>query len=80
MIPMGLGVNVISMISHDKLKYFLEDVDLEKTGIEVGDATTLKLLEVFNIAQETDYFKEIKLVKSSIEDEVENIRKIIFSN
>jgi polysaccharide pyruvyl transferase WcaK-like protein len=80
MIPMGLGVNVVSMISHDKLKYFLEDVDLEKTGIEVGDVTASKLLEMFNIAQETDYFKEIKLVKSSIEAEVENIRKIIFSN
>lgn len=36
MIPFGLGVPVISLISHDKLRWFLDDVCMSSTGVEVG--------------------------------------------
>jgi len=37
MVPFGQGKKVISLISHDKLKWFLEDVNMEDTGIDVND-------------------------------------------
>lgn len=37
MIPYGLGVKTISLISHNKLKWFLEDAGMEDFGIEVGE-------------------------------------------
>jgi len=37
MIPFGISKNIISIISHDKLGYFLEDVNLSEYGIDVDD-------------------------------------------
>lgn len=37
MIPFGLGNPSISLISHNKLKYFLDDMGYPEWGIEVGD-------------------------------------------
>jgi len=37
MIPFGLGNPTISLISHNKLKYFLEDMNHPEWGIEIHD-------------------------------------------
>ena len=37
MIPFGCGTPVVSMISHDKLKWFLEDIGHPEWGVEVLD-------------------------------------------
>ena len=37
MIPFGLGVPVCSLISHDKLAWFLEDVGMADTGVDVRE-------------------------------------------
>jgi polysaccharide pyruvyl transferase WcaK-like protein len=37
MIPFGLGCRIISLVSHDKLAWFLEDVGIEDHGIEESD-------------------------------------------
>jgi len=37
MIPFGLRKNILSIISHDKLKWFLEDIDHPEWGIDVQD-------------------------------------------
>jgi hypothetical protein len=37
MIPFGLGVPIISVISHNKMRYFLEDAGLSDFGVDIGD-------------------------------------------
>jgi SAM-dependent methyltransferase/polysaccharide pyruvyl transferase WcaK-like protein len=37
MIPFGCGRPVLSLISHDKLRWFLEDIDATEWGLEVDD-------------------------------------------
>lgn len=37
MIPFGLNVPVLSLISHDKLRFFLEDIQQTEWGVEVLD-------------------------------------------
>lgn len=36
MIPFGCGVPILSLISHDKMAWFLEDIDATDWGLEVG--------------------------------------------
>ena len=36
MIPFGCNIPIISLISHDKLRWFLEDIDMEDYGIDVN--------------------------------------------
>lgn len=38
LIPFGLGNRIISLISHDKMKWFLEDIDANEWGVEVHSA------------------------------------------
>lgn len=77
MIPMGLGVSVVSIISHDKLKYFLEDILIPETGIEANEITVDRLIEKFNISKNTDFKRAIDKIKLNILNEVKDIRKII---
>lgn len=37
MMPFGMNIPIISLISHDKLKYFLEDNDLTDKGVDVNN-------------------------------------------
>lgn len=37
MIPFGQGRKVISLISHDKLRWFLEDINMEDIGVDVNE-------------------------------------------
>lgn len=44
MIPFGMRSPTVSLISHDKLRYFLEDVQLEDCGLEILDKNLETLL------------------------------------
>lgn len=37
MIPFGLGMPVLSLISHEKLKFFLDDIDHPEWGVEISE-------------------------------------------
>ena len=37
MIPFGLGTPVLSIVSHPKMRYFLEDIERPEWGFDVGD-------------------------------------------
>ena len=37
MIPFGLRKNILSIVSHDKLKWFLEDIDHPEWGVDVRE-------------------------------------------
>ncbi len=49
MIPFGQGTKVISLISHNKLRWFLEDIGMEDTGVDVDKedfgSSLIKLLD-----------------------------------
>ena len=57
MIPFGQHTKVISLISHDKLRWFLEDIGMEDTGVDVSDEdfghSLMKLVE--NTISSHDY-------------------------
>ena len=57
MIPFGLNQNIISLISHDKMKYFLKDNKIVKQGIEVNDKNLFKKLIKLTEASYKDYKK-----------------------
>jgi polysaccharide pyruvyl transferase WcaK-like protein len=37
MIPFGCGTPILSLISHDKMKWFLEDINQKSWGVEISD-------------------------------------------
>lgn len=45
MIPFGIGVPILSIISHAKLRYFLEDIGRPEWGIEAADPDLAAVLE-----------------------------------
>ena len=62
MIPFGCNTPILSIYTHEKVKWFLEDINLEKYGVDVHD---LNLEEkAYNI------FSEIIKNLSSVEDEI----------
>jgi hypothetical protein len=62
MIPVALGVKVISIISHDKLKYFLEDIDASNTGVEFNELTFEKLLTAYTNSINLDWLSRLKTI------------------
>ena len=78
MIPLGLGCNVVSLISHDKVKCLLEDLNIEKTGVEVNDNDFLKkCFNAYEIAQKTDFNSKLDIVRDNIDDNMSKIKNII---
>jgi len=63
MVPFGLGVPVLSLISHDKLGFFLEDIQRTEWGVEVHDS---------GLTEQMIRFAE----HSNLEQVREDIRKI----
>lgn len=45
MIPFGCGTPIISLVTHPKLRYFLEDVFMPECAIDVGDSLAETLLD-----------------------------------
>ena len=62
MIPFGLDQNIISLISHNKMKYFLKDNKIMKQGIEVNDKDLSKKL--IKLTEET--FQNYKKLNTKI--------------
>ena len=56
MIPFACGSRILTPISHDKLKWFLEDMGLQELGVEESDDDLgKKLIEKFNLLQSMDW-------------------------
>ena len=78
MIPMGLGCNVVSLISHDKVQYLLEDLDILDTGVEVCVADFVeKCLVAYKQASLTDFKSKLKIAKENIDENMETISELI---
>ncbi|WP_438961880.1 methyltransferase domain-containing protein [Nonlabens sp.] len=71
MIPYGLNISIISLISHDKLKYFLEDIGEQERGIEVHDDELTDIL----ISKSRLY-----LSNASYEDSKARLEKVVSRN
>jgi polysaccharide pyruvyl transferase WcaK-like protein len=62
MIPFGVGTPVLSIVSHPKMRYFLEDVERTDWGFDVGEADlgarlAERTLDV--LAREDDYRADV---------------------
>jgi len=56
MIPFACGCRTLTPISHDKLKWFLENMGLDEFGVEESDDDLAdKLIEKFNRLQSMDW-------------------------
>jgi polysaccharide pyruvyl transferase WcaK-like protein len=56
MIPFAVGCKVISPVSHDKLNWFLEDIEMEEFGVDEGDDELFeKLKERFEKIQSLNW-------------------------
>ncbi len=80
MIPFGVGNKIISLISHDKMKWFLEDIEHPEWGIEILDAGLADLIkEALTYSEEKDdsIVRQVKNVKSTLWDITFSNMKII---
>lgn len=56
MIPFALGCRIVSLVSHDKLQWFLDDMGLPEFGVEEGDPDLVeKVLALVHPAAGDDY-------------------------
>jgi 2-polyprenyl-3-methyl-5-hydroxy-6-metoxy-1,4-benzoquinol methylase/polysaccharide pyruvyl transferase WcaK-like protein len=76
MIPFGVGTPIFSLISHDKLGYFLEDIERPEWGVEIHNPNLseaiLNRVKNLNIAMEQEYIYKVQqrfmtLTKSNLE-------------
>jgi len=78
MIPMGLGCDVVSLISHDKVKYLLEDLDIVKTGVEVtNDNLVDNCLEAYKESCRVNFKSKLEKARRNINGNMEIIRGLI---
>jgi len=78
MIPMGLGCNVVSLISHDKIKYLLEDLGIIKTGVEINDREFIKkCFDAYTESCNTDFLCKLKVAKKKNDSNMETISGLI---
>lgn len=82
MIPFGCGTPTVSIISHDKLKWFLEDIDHEEWGVDVQDIQfESKLLQCCErmLAERNEICRQIEKAKEKLWkvtcDNLETIQK-----
>lgn len=80
MVPFGLGVPIISIISHNKMRYFLEDAGLADFGVDVNDPDLVKrIADLVGIirADRTGVVARIATARQRFHDvTVENLRTI----
>lgn len=64
MIPFGCGRSIFSLISHDKMRFFLEDIEQPGWGVEVSDidleAKIVQFVEEFPV-NEAEFEEKIRL-------------------
>lgn len=69
MIPFGMGIPIYSLISHNKLFYFLEDIDMVECGVEVQDpALKIKMLEFVRKFSFQRYHEHIMIKSKELYD------------
>lgn len=76
MIPMGFGVKIISIITHDKLKYFLEDISATHTGVEIKDMTVTSLNTAYVEAISFNWKNVVDKVKENQETAIKKIASL----
>lgn len=83
MIPFGLNTKIISLGSHEKLKYFLEDIDALDWYIDVNDNPTMladQIVKKFNLMmssqKEEIEFKLIEKLDYLFDTTMSNLRSI----
>ena len=58
MIPFACGCKILTLISHDKLKWFLKDMGLEKFGVEENDEElSEKMIEGFSKLNNINWYR-----------------------
>jgi polysaccharide pyruvyl transferase WcaK-like protein len=80
LIPFGCGTPILSLISHDKLKWFLEDVKHTEWGIEATDENLREKLvsHAYEIIASKDEVKsQIESAKNELYNILQNNVKII---
>jgi polysaccharide pyruvyl transferase WcaK-like protein len=71
MIPFGCGTPIISLISHDKIKWFLDDIGRAGWGIEMKDPCfKARLLEssLQMLKNRTDIIADIEMIQNGLYD------------
>ena len=73
MIPFGVGTPIISIISHDKLRFFLDDIDHPEWGVEADDPQLgRKLTELVTdvVADQPRYRSEVATARQVLSEVV----------
>ena len=69
MIPFGCGTPILSLISHDKLQWFLDDIGHPEWGVEMLDESFPEILYekiIASFSQQKNIEKEISLIQKNI--------------
>ena len=69
MIPFGLRRPIISIISHDKMRFFLEDINCREWGVDVNEVNFSQKLDnlIFDVAQnKPSYSKKLSDVQENL--------------
>lgn len=80
MIPFGLNIQIVSIISHDKLRYFLEDNSLMSNGVDVENINfEEELLNVINkeLENRSDFTAKHEHIKKITKKNLNNIKSKI---
>ena len=85
MIPFALGCRIISLVSHDKLAWFLEDVGLEDHGVEEGDPQLAdKVLDLVHPDSGDTYAERrgcaLRTISRTAHDNLSAIRELVSSH
>lgn len=85
MVPFACGCKILTPISHDKLRWFLEDMGLQEFGIEESDDDLCeKLIEKFNRLNSIDWKgiqeEKMKMIKETNRRNLEFIKEQICRN
>jgi len=85
MIPFGVGCEVVGIISHDKVKWFLDDVNMPERAIEESDPNIVeKALSLLNLTDKRSYKDKHNLAMVEIQrlhnENLEEISKVVLSN
>jgi lipopolysaccharide biosynthesis glycosyltransferase len=75
MIPFGVGTPIVSIISHNKLRFFLEDIKHPEWGVEVDDpqlGSRLTTLVTDIVADQPRYRGEVAAARAVLQDIAES--------
>lgn len=70
MIPLGMRIPIFSIITHDKMRYLLEDINQPEWGAELSSDS---FIDVFDT-----YLKNLNNNKSQVEDDIDIIVNSLF--